>query len=50
MTRKGIRITSEIDPKDRGVIESLFDELELWTASTTRSNGRASMAVRSVSS
>lgn len=30
MTRKGIRITSEIDPKDRGVIESKFDELELW--------------------
>ncbi|OWY78855.1 DUF1073 domain-containing protein [Pantoea sp. AMG 501] len=30
MTRKGIRITSEIEPKERGVIESLFDELELW--------------------
>lgn len=30
MTRKGIRITSEIDPKARGVLESLFDELELW--------------------
>jgi len=30
MTRKGVRITSEIDPKARGVIESLFDELELW--------------------
>ncbi|CDG95703.1 Phage-associated protein, family (modular protein) [Xenorhabdus bovienii str. puntauvense] len=30
MTRKGIRITSEIDPKARGVLESMFDELELW--------------------
>lgn len=30
MTRKGIRITSEIEPKARGIIESLFDELELW--------------------
>ncbi len=30
MTRKGIRITSEIDPKARGVIESLFDDMELW--------------------
>ncbi|CDH33178.1 DUF1073 domain-containing protein [Xenorhabdus bovienii] len=30
MTRKGIRITSEIDPKARGVLESLFDEMELW--------------------
>ena len=30
MTRKGIRITSEIEPGARGVIESLFDELELW--------------------
>lgn len=30
MTRKGVRITSEIDPKARGVIESLFDELEIW--------------------
>ncbi|MBD2797225.1 DUF1073 domain-containing protein [Xenorhabdus sp. 18] len=30
MTRKGIRITSEIDPEARGVLESLFDELELW--------------------
>jgi phage-related protein (TIGR01555 family) len=30
MTRKGFRITSEIDPKARGVLESLFDELELW--------------------
>jgi len=30
MTRKGIRITSELDPKARGVIESQFDALELW--------------------
>ncbi|MBS0893966.1 DUF1073 domain-containing protein [Tatumella sp. JGM130] len=30
MTRKGIRITSEIDPKARGVIESQFDALEIW--------------------
>ena len=30
MTRKGIRVTSEIDPKARGVIESQFDALELW--------------------
>lgn len=30
MTRKGVRITSEIDPKARGVIESLFDDIELW--------------------
>ncbi|WGL54457.1 DUF1073 domain-containing protein [Kluyvera intermedia] len=32
MTRKGIRITSEIDAKDRGVIESQFDDLQLWDA------------------
>lgn len=30
MTRKGIRITSEMDPKARGVIESQFDALEVW--------------------
>lgn len=30
MTRKGIRITSEMDPKARGVIESQFDALEIW--------------------
>ncbi|MCT4713241.1 DUF1073 domain-containing protein [Enterobacteriaceae bacterium H11S18] len=30
MTRKGIRITSEIDAKDRGVIESQMDSLEIW--------------------
>lgn len=30
MTRKGLRITSEIDPKRRGVLESMFDEMALW--------------------
>ncbi len=30
MTRKGLRITSEIEPKARGVLESLFDDLEIW--------------------
>jgi len=30
MTRKGVRITSEIDPKARGVLESQFDDLEIW--------------------
>lgn len=30
MTRKGIRITSEMEPKARGVIESQFDALEIW--------------------
>lgn len=30
MTRKGIRITSEIDPKARGIIESTLEELEIW--------------------
>lgn len=30
MTRKGIRITSEIEPQARGILESLFDELEIW--------------------
>lgn len=30
MTRKGIRITSEIDAKARGVVESTFDGLQLW--------------------
>ncbi|MNB62570.1 hypothetical protein D3C76_716480 [compost metagenome] len=30
MTRKGIRITSEIDGKDRGVIESAFDDFQIW--------------------
>ncbi|CAI1048418.1 DUF1073 domain-containing protein [Serratia ficaria] len=32
MTRKGIRITSEIDAKDRGVIESQLDEMQIWDA------------------
>ena len=27
MTKKGVRITSEIDPKRRGILESRFDEL-----------------------
>lgn len=30
MTKKGVRITSEIDPKRRGILESRFDELQLW--------------------
>ncbi|PSY61246.1 DUF1073 domain-containing protein [Escherichia sp. 20412-1] len=30
MTRKGLRITSEIDPKRRGVLESMFDDMALW--------------------
>jgi hypothetical protein len=30
MTRKGLRITSEIDAKQRGTIESLFEELAIW--------------------
>lgn len=32
MTRKGIRITSEIDAKDRGILESQLDELQIWDA------------------
>jgi hypothetical protein len=32
MTRKGIRITSEIDAKDRGIIESQLDEMQIWDA------------------
>ena len=32
MTKKGVRITSEIDPKRRGVLESKFEELQLWEA------------------
>lgn len=32
MTRKGIRITSEIDAKDRGTLESQLDELQIWDA------------------
>ncbi|EPT4022350.1 DUF1073 domain-containing protein [Enterobacter roggenkampii] len=32
MTRKGIRITSEIDAKDRGVIESQLEALMIWDA------------------
>ena len=28
--QKGVRITSEIDPKRRGILESRFDELQLW--------------------
>lgn len=30
MTKKGVRITSEIDPKRRGILESKFEELQLW--------------------
>lgn len=30
MTRKGVRITSEIDAEKRGVIESMFEELAIW--------------------
>lgn len=30
MTKKGIRITSEIDPKRRGILEARFEELQLW--------------------
>lgn len=30
MTRKGIRITSEIAPEARGILESRFDDLGLW--------------------
>jgi hypothetical protein len=36
MTKKGVRITSEIDPKRRGILESRFDELQLGIASTRR--------------
>lgn len=32
MTKKGVRITSEIDPKKRGILESKFEELQLWEA------------------
>ncbi|MGY2615183.1 DUF1073 domain-containing protein [Klebsiella pneumoniae] len=32
MTKKGVRITSEIDPKRRGILESKFEELQLWDA------------------
>ena len=32
MTRKGIRITSEIDAKDRGTLEAQLDELQIWDA------------------
>lgn len=32
MTRKGIRITSEIDAKDRGVIESQMEAMQIWDA------------------
>ena len=32
MTRKGIRITSEIDAKDRGTLEAQLDELQVWDA------------------
>lgn len=32
MTRKGIRITSEIDAKDCGILESQLDELQIWDA------------------
>jgi hypothetical protein len=27
-----VRITSEIDPKRRGILESKFEELQLWDA------------------
>lgn len=30
MTKKGTRITSEIDPKRRGILEARFEELKLW--------------------
>lgn len=30
MTKKGARITSEIDPKHRGILESQFDDMQLW--------------------
>ncbi|WP_393950355.1 DUF1073 domain-containing protein [Kluyvera intermedia] len=30
MTKKGARITSEIDPKRRGILEARFEELKLW--------------------
>ncbi|WP_336818100.1 DUF1073 domain-containing protein [Cedecea sp. MMO-103] len=30
MTKKGVRITSEIDPERRGILESKFEELQLW--------------------
>lgn len=32
MTRKGIRITSEIDAKDRGTLEAQLDQLQIWDA------------------
>lgn len=32
MTRKGVRITSQMDVGERDVMESLFDEMELWEA------------------
>ncbi len=32
MTRKGIRITSEIDAKDRGTSEAQLDQLQIWDA------------------
>lgn len=30
MTRKGLRITSEIEAKDRGILEARLDELQIW--------------------
>lgn len=30
MTKKGTRITSEIDPKRRGLIEAEFEQLKIW--------------------
>ncbi|MGA9607012.1 MAG: DUF1073 domain-containing protein [Rouxiella badensis] len=30
MTKKGVRITSEIDPKRRGVLEAEFEVLNIW--------------------
>ncbi|PAV10837.1 hypothetical protein CBG25_01200 [Arsenophonus sp. ENCA] len=30
MTRKGVNITSQMESSDKGAIESLFDELEIW--------------------